>query len=148
MTSLRPRRSSSVFSTIEMLEPRQLLAGVQFNFLLNDPTGLFANQPLLVPNLQAISQILAQNFDGKGSIEVEITPNRDYAGGPAMAPSGVQFVSSDGYFTTVEYNTAYEARTEARTLRAATHIPGGTLARAQPGQSCCHFFATAGRARA
>src|SRR6185295_302505 len=96
---------------VERLEDRQLLAGVQFNFILNDPNGLFAAQPLLVPNLQAISQILAQNFEGKGSIEVEITPNRDYTGGPAMAPSGIQFVSSDGYFTTVEYNTVYEART-------------------------------------
>src|SRR3954468_24991754 len=111
MTSLRPCRSSSVFAAIEMLEPRQLLAGVQFNFILNDPDGLFAAQPLLVPNLQAISQILAQNFDGKGSVEVEINPSSAYAGGPAMAPSGVQFVSSDGYFTTVEYNTVYEART-------------------------------------
>src|SRR6185295_9145132 len=96
---------------LERLEDRQLLAGVQSNFILNDPTGLFAAQPLLVANLQAVSQILAQNFEGKGSIEVEITPNRDYSGGPAMAPSGVQFVSSDGYFTTVEYNTVYEART-------------------------------------
>ncbi|HEV8293662.1 MAG TPA: hypothetical protein VGP94_17135 [Tepidisphaeraceae bacterium] len=111
MPSFCPRRLLSVPIAIESLESRQLLAGVQFNFVLNDPTGQFAAQPLLVSNLQAVSQILSQNFDGKGTIEVEVTPNRDYTGGPAMAPSGVQYVSSDGYFTTVEYNTVYEART-------------------------------------
>ena len=111
MSSTRPCASSSSPVAIEKLENRQLLAGVQFNFILNDPTGLFAAQPLLVPNLQAVSQILAQTFEGKGSIEVEVTPNTAYTGGPAMAPSGVQYVSSDGYFTTVEYNTVYEART-------------------------------------
>ena len=103
--------SSRSFPAFEKLEARQLLSGVQFNFSFNDPTGQFAIRPLLVGNLQAISQILSQTFEGKGSIEVEITPNNAYSGGPAMAPSGVQYVSSDGYFTTVEYNTVYEART-------------------------------------
>src|SRR5205814_41013 len=98
-------------SHIESLEPRQLLAGVQFNFILNDPDGQFAAHPLLEANLAAVSQILAQHFEGKGTIDVEVIPNSAYSGGPAMAPSGVQFVSSDGYFTTVEYNTVYEART-------------------------------------
>jgi len=111
MAYLRPCRLSSVAITIETLEARQLLAGTQVEFILNDPEGLFAAHPLLVPNLQAVAQIFSQDLAGKGTIEVEVTPNRDYIGGPAMAPSGVQYVSSDGYFTTVEYNTAYEART-------------------------------------
>jgi hypothetical protein len=111
MASLRPCRFSSVAITIETLEARQLLAGTQVEFILNDPDGLFAAHPLLVPNLQAVAQIFSQHLAGKGTIEVEVTPNSAYGGGPAMAPSGVQYVSSDGYFTTVEYNTAYEART-------------------------------------
>ena len=96
---------------LESLEARQLLAAAAIQFILNDPDGLFAAHPLLVPNLHAVAQIFSQHLQGKGTIEVEVTPNRDYSGGPAMAPSGVQFLSSDGYFTTVEYNTAYEART-------------------------------------
>jgi hypothetical protein len=94
-----------------MLESRQLLAAAAVNFILNDPDGLFNAHPLFIAHLQAVSQILSQHFEGKGSIEVEVTPNSGYPGGPAMAPSGVQFVSSDGYFTTVEYNTEHEART-------------------------------------
>src|SRR5258706_6212901 len=114
-TSIMGRFTSQVIGVapvaIESLECRRLLAAVQLTFILNDPTGLFAAQQLLVSNLQAVAQIFAQNFEGKGTIDVEVIPNRDYLGGPAMAPSGVQFVSSDGSFTTVEYNPVHEART-------------------------------------
>jgi len=93
-----------------MLETRQLLAGVQFNFVLNDQRDCSPIKPLLVPNLQAISQILRQTLRVREASKSRITPNRDYTGGPDDGAFGRPIRRSTA--TSPPWNTTrYEART-------------------------------------
>src|SRR5207302_9822994 len=60
--------------TVEALEDRSL-PSVTFQFTLDDPGHQFARFPLLVPDLQAAGQILANDLQGQGTIQVVVRPN-------------------------------------------------------------------------
>jgi hypothetical protein len=87
-----------------------VLAPLPFTFTLNDPANQFASFPALSAALPAAMQNLSDLFDGRGSLEVEVSPlvqaNRG-SGGAAVTIA----VGSDGGRTILEPGTLTEART-------------------------------------
>jgi hypothetical protein len=49
-------------------------SGLAFHFSLVDPSGKFAAYPALLPTLQAAGDHLSSLIDGKGTIEVAVSP--------------------------------------------------------------------------
>jgi hypothetical protein len=94
----------------ETLESRVVPAPIPFIITISDPGHEFAPFPALTAAIPAAEQILSNLFDGKGSIDVEVTPddqaNRGGGGIPTVVPVG-----TSGGLTVVEAGAEKKALT-------------------------------------
>jgi hypothetical protein len=95
--------------TVEALEDRSL-PSLTFQFTLNDPTGQFARFPLLLPDLQAVGQILSNDLQGQGTIQVIVRPNNSIPRSSGNT-TGITFVRTAGGTSVYESDALAEAQT-------------------------------------
>ena len=61
----------------ERLEERDVLSGLSFQFLIDDPNHQFDAFPLLRTDLNAVGQIYSSLLNGRGTVEVRVVPNNN-----------------------------------------------------------------------
>ncbi|MBW3597285.1 MAG: hypothetical protein KY475_08425 [Planctomycetes bacterium] len=111
MNTSTNRRRCRTLRGIESLETRSLLAGIPFNFMLDDPQGDFEPFPALQGTLEAAGRLLTSRLAGEGSLEVRVVPNN-----------------------TIPYARALAATFSTVTMAPTRHVvESGTIAEARSG---------------
>jgi hypothetical protein len=103
-----PQHRSQLF--VEQLEDRDLLSGIPFQFIYDDPGHQFDAFPLLRSDLSAAGQILWRMLAGRGTLQVLVRPNNSI---PRSSGSTVGIVPVGRSGGMIVYQSA--ALAEART---------------------------------
>jgi hypothetical protein len=95
---------------LERLEERELLAGIAFQYTLDDPGHLFAPYPLMPTDLAAVGQILSGLLAGRGTIQVVVRPDNSISRSEGST-LGVVLAGTQGGRSVYESAALAEAQT-------------------------------------